>query len=108
MTRRRRGSGLSVKSERLLERLGVRRALAEGWAVATVEPTYVCGDGERLRVAFRRSGDGLAVGYAAERGGRWEMEEEEPYSARALGYYQRRLKRIGVREGTVRDEDENG
>jgi hypothetical protein len=25
------------------------------------------------------------------------MEESEPFSARALGYYQRRLKRIGRR-----------
>ena len=90
---------VSVKSERLLERWGVERLLADGAAVAAVGPAYDLRDGDRARLAFARGSDGeLCIGVAIERDGRWTMEEGEPYSARTLGYYQRWLKRHGERE----------
>ena len=37
----------------------------------------------------------LCVGYASDDSGEWATVEAEPFSMRALGYYERRLKRIG-------------
>ena len=99
MGKRRPTSGLSVKSARLLAAWGVEQALADGAGIVPVGPLYNLDDGHTARVAFRRDEEGrLCVGYALERDGQWEMREEDPFSARSLGYYRRRLKRIGKRD----------
>ncbi len=88
----------SVKSERLLKQMGVLRALADGHRLVLVGPTYELRDGPgiRARMAFLRDDDGrLCVGYATDDAGEWEVVAHEPYSLRAFGYYERRLKRIG-------------
>lgn len=90
---------VSVKSERLLERLGVPKAFADGEAIVPVGPAYALRDDRRARLAFSRGEEGeTRVGVAIERDGRWEIDEAEPYSARALGYYERWLRRHGERE----------
>jgi len=106
--RQRKGVGLSVKSRRVLERWGVERALAAGATVVPVGPTYHLADDCPVRLAFTRDEEGrLCVGYGTDREGRWEMIDYRPYSARSLAYSQRRLKRIGRREG-LNDEDREG
>lgn len=89
---------LSVKSQRLLDKLGVTTALARGETLVLAGPTYelVKDPGIHVRLAFARDGDGrLSVGYASDDTGEWCSVESEPFSLRALGYYERRLKRIG-------------
>jgi hypothetical protein len=99
MSRRHRAEGLSVKSERLLDELGVRRAFEGGAALVPVGPTYRLADDRRARLAFSRDEEGrVCVGYAVAAGPGWAQAEAEVYSARALGYYQRRLRRIGQAE----------
>ncbi len=89
----------SVKSQRLLERLGVFAAFERGEALALIGPTYELrkDPGIHVRLVFvRDDADAqLRVGYASDATGTWQPAEVEPFSARALGYYQRRLKRIG-------------
>lgn len=103
MPKRRRQSGLSVKSERLLGLWKVEEGLANGAPLVAVGPVYRLDDGTAARLAFMRDVEhGLCVGYAVERGGKWAMQDSDPYSARSLGYYQRRLKRIGVDERNLR------
>jgi hypothetical protein len=88
----------SVKSERLLKRLGVLEALAHGHRLLLVGPTYELRNdpGIHARMAFLRDDEGqLCIGYASDDTGDWEVVEHEPYSLRAFGYYERRLKRIG-------------
>lgn len=92
------GAALSVKSQRLLDRLGVTAALARGEALVLAGPTYelVKDPGIHVRLAFLHDGDGrLCVGYASDDGGDWHAVESEPFSMRALGYYERRVKRRG-------------
>lgn len=87
----------SVKAERVLRRLGVTKALARGQTLALAGPIYELrkDPGIKVRLAFVRGGDGqLCIGYASDEDG-WRAVEFEPFSLRALGYYQRRLKRIG-------------
>lgn len=97
--RRAGGADRSVKSTRLLERLGVEKELDAGRRLVTVEPTFLCSDGRSARLAFERDTERrLCVGFAVDVGGKWEMQESEPFSIRTLGYYRRRLKRIGERE----------
>ncbi len=99
MAKRGQGKSLSVKSLRLLERWGVERELDAGAAVVVVGPVYLLGDGTPARLAFLRDESRrTCVGYAVERGGQWVVEQCDFYSARTLGYYQRRLKRIGELE----------
>lgn len=89
----------SVKSARVLEGWDVERTLDGGARLAPVGALYVLGDGRSARLAFFRDEERrLCVGYAIESGGRWDVEEGEPFTARSLGYYQRRLKRIARRE----------
>jgi hypothetical protein len=93
----------SIKAERILKRLGVMNALDRGEVLVLVGPTYELrkDPGIRVRMAFLRGSDGeLCIGYANDEDG-WQPIEFEPFSLRALGYYQRRLKRIG--EVTARD-----
>lgn len=110
-TRRRKRAGgatRSVKTTRLLERLGVEKKLDSGKQLVEIEPTFVLSDGRSARLAFERNEEGeLCVGYAIERDGRWEMLEAERFSVRALGYYERRLKRIGEREQLEDDWEED-
>jgi hypothetical protein len=103
MAKQRERRDRSVKSARVLESWGVERTLDAGARIAPVGSLYLLGDGRPARLAFARDEEGrLCVGYAVESAGRWEWEEGEPFSARSLGYYQRRLKRIGRREGDER------
>ena len=101
------GANRSVKSTRLLKSLGVEDELDAGSRVATVEPTFLLSDGRSARLAFERDEERrLCVGYAIESDdGKWEMEEAEPYSIRTLGYYKRRLRRIGERPPRPEEED---
>jgi hypothetical protein len=90
---------LSVKSQRLLDKLGVPAALARGETLVLTGPTYelVKDPGIHVRLAFLRDEEHrLCVGYATNDSGEWEAVESEPFSMRALGYYERRLKRIGA------------
>ena len=100
------GANRSVKTARLLDRLGVEKKLAAGRALVTVEPTFLLSDGRAARLAFERDEEHeLCVGYAVDEEGEWKMEEAERFSVRTLGYYRRRLKRIGEREDPYRDPD---
>ena len=89
----------SIKSDRVLRRLGVSAALARGERLVPVGPTYELrkDPGIHVRLIFLHDDTGrLCVGYASDDSGAWEPVESEPYSMRALGYYERRLKRIGT------------
>ena len=89
---------LSAKSERILTQLGVAKAFARGETLVLVGPTYELrkNPGIRVRLAFLHDDEGrLCVGYASDDGGDWQPVESEPFSRRAHGYYERRLKRIG-------------
>ena len=100
------GANRSVKATRLLARLGVEDELDAGENLVTVEPTFLLFDGRSARLAFERDAERqLCVGYAIDKDGTWEMHEAEPFSMRTLGYYQRRLRRIGEREPRPGEED---
>ncbi len=89
---------LSSKSRRILQELGVLRALDRGEPVVLVGATYELrkDPGVQARMSFVRSADGqVHVGYADDTEGEWRVVECEPFSQRSFGYYQRRLKRIG-------------
>ena len=89
---------VSAKSERLLKQLGVAKAFERGETLVLVGPTYELrkNPGVRVRLAFLHDDEGrLCVGYASDDGGDWQPVESEPFSRRAHGYYERRLKRIG-------------
>ncbi len=89
---------LSAKSERILKELGVAKAFERGETLVLVGPTYELrkDPGIKVRLAFLHDDeDRLCVGYASDDGGEWQPVESEPFSLRALGYYERRLKRIG-------------
>ena len=89
---------LSSKSQRILQELGVLRALDRGESLVLVGPTYELrkDPGVQARMSVLRSADGqVCVGYADDAEGEWRVAEYEPFSRRAFGYYQRRLKRIG-------------
>ncbi|MCK6553105.1 hypothetical protein L6Q96_00740 [Candidatus Binatia bacterium] len=102
-------SDLSAKAMQALRRLGVDAALQRAPDGALVGPAYElrATPGVRARLLFRRSADGgVEVGYATATGdGPWERIESEPFSLRALGYYERRLKRIGNFVETARNAD---
>jgi hypothetical protein len=88
----------SVKSQRLLKQLGVFAAFADGEELVLVGPTYELRKepGTRVRLAFLYDDEQrLCVGCARDDGGEWRVTESEPFSARALAYYQRHLKRTG-------------
>lgn len=94
-----RGTPLSVKSRRLLDKLGVPAALERGETLVLVGPTYelVKDPGICVRLAFHRDdAGGVCVGYASDDAGSWEIVESEPFSMRSVSYYERRLKRIGT------------
>jgi hypothetical protein len=88
----------SLKSDRLLDQLGVWKRLQRGEKLVVVGPTYelFTAEDSTAALAFTCEGESLYVGYAVVREGRWEAAELEPYSLRALGYWQRWLKRHGV------------
>jgi hypothetical protein len=87
----------SVKSDRTLQQLGVLPRLRAGERVVPVGKTFALRgrEGEFASLVFAFDGDTLAVGYATRHGESWTVEELEPYSLRALGYWQRWLKRHG-------------
>jgi hypothetical protein len=88
----------SVKSQRILQQLGVLKAFERGETLVLIGPTYELrkDPGINVRLAFLHDDEGrLCVGYASDNGGAWQPVESEPFSMRALGYYERRLKRIG-------------
>lgn len=88
----------SLKSQRLLRQFGVPDAFARGESRVLAGPVYELrrDPGIRVRLLFLRDEDGaLCVGYASDAEGDWQPVEFEPFSQRALGYYERRLKRIG-------------
>jgi hypothetical protein len=98
----------SVKTTRLLEALGVEEELDSGKRVVVLEATFLLADGQSARLAFERNEEGqLCVGYAIDRDGQWEVQEAERFSVRTLGYYRRRLKRIGERAPLEDDWDED-
>jgi len=89
---------LSAKSERILKQLGVAKAFERGETLVLIGPTYELRKdaGIKVRLAFLHDDEGrLCVGYASDDGGERQPLESEPFSLRALGYYERRLKRIG-------------
>ena len=89
---------LSAKSERILKQLGVAKAFERGDTLVLAGPAYELrkDPGIKVRLAFLHDDEGrLCVGYASDDGGEWQPVESEPFSLRALGYYERRLKRIG-------------
>ena len=102
-------SDLSAKASQALRRLGVLAALEHAPDGALFGPVYDlrAAPGVRARLMFRRDADGvLEVGYATTDGdGPWQAADLEPFSLRALGYYERRLKRIGVFCESARDAD---
>jgi hypothetical protein len=93
----------SVKGERLLAGLGVQAALDRGEPLVLTGPTYELRKEPEthVRLAFLRDDEGrIAVGYARLEGVEWKLVEHEPFTMRALGYYERRLKRLGDRTDT--------
>ncbi len=91
-------STLSTKLQRVLKQLGVPAAFQRGEQLVLVGARYELrkDPGIHVRLAFVHDADGqLCVGYADDSEGEWRAVEFEPVSARALGYYQRRVKRIG-------------
>lgn len=83
------------------------KAFEEGATVVAVGPAYRFSDGGLVRLAFSRDEAGrLCVGCAIDEGTGWVIEEAEPYSARTLGYYQRHLRRKGIREWPGEDGEE--
>ena len=95
MSRRSRPSEslLSVKSQRWLRDARIEESLAAGKTLVPVGKPYRLRDGRRAILAVSRDDERrLCVGYAVDEGG-WVMAESEPFSARALGYYERWLKR---------------
>jgi hypothetical protein len=89
---------LSAKSARILKQLGVAKAFERGETLVLVGPTYELrkDPGINVRLVFLHDDERrLCVGYASDDGGNWQPVESEPFSLRALGYYERRLKRIG-------------
>jgi hypothetical protein len=92
----------SVRGQRLLAELGVAKALDEGESLVLRGPLYEHRKqpGALIQLAFVRDEEGrIAVGYALRDGDGWSVVEHEPFSLRAIGYYQRRLKRLGDRVG---------
>lgn len=78
--------------------LRVRERLDAGEAVVVAGPAYALRDSADAvaALAFVLDGDTLCVGYAVQGSSGWQVVEHEPYSLRALGYWQRWLKRHGV------------
>ena len=90
---------VSVKADRLLQEHGVVEALRRGEDLVLIGPIYELRrePTTRLRVAFHRDDEGrVCVGFAQTVDRDWSVVESEPYSMRALAYYERRLKRIGT------------
>ncbi len=90
----------SVKGERQLAALGVQAALDRGDRLVFAGPIYTLRkDPEaKVRLVFLRDEEKrIAVGYARLEGNDWYPVEHEPFTMRAFGYYERRLKRIGDR-----------
>ena len=97
---------MSVKTVRLLEELGVVRALESGNTLLPVGPEYRLESGDRARLVFLKDDDGsILVGYAVPEGAGWRVERAERFSSRRLGYYLRRLKRL-ARESFRRHQAE--
>ena len=102
--RKRKGADLSVKSLRVLRTWRVEETLDGGATVVPIGPAYHLADGRVVTLAFTRDEEGrLCVGYGGQFEGGWELLDTRLYSARALAYCQRRLKRIG-REGSTPDD----
>jgi hypothetical protein len=90
----------SVKGDRQLAALGVQAAVVRGERLVLTGPIYTLRkDPEtKVRLVFLRDDEKrIAVGYARLEGSEWCAVEHEPFTMRAFGYYERRLKRIGDR-----------
>lgn len=84
----------------MLAALGVQAALDAGDELVFTGPVYELRKepGIHVRLVFLRDEEKrIAVGYARREDKDWTPVEYEPFSMRALGYYERRLKRIGDR-----------
>lgn len=89
----------SVRGERVLRDLGILRAFERGDHRVLAGPEYVevKPPGRRLRMLFVRDPEhGIEVGYALLVDGEWQTVETEPFTLRSFGYYERRVKRLGV------------
>jgi hypothetical protein len=94
---------VSIKSDKLLQKLGVVQAFAHGDAIAHVGPVYELRKqpGSYVQLIFTHDDEKrICVGYAQHEGESWNIAECEPYSMRSLGYWERRLKRIGQYVGS--------
>lgn len=99
----------SQKSERLLATLGVTKAMQRGETEVFVGPIFELRRQARVfvRLLFHRDDERrLCVGFAQYDGKNWNIVESEPYSMRAYGYWERRLKRIGDYVGDRIPEDD--
>lgn len=89
----------SVRGERTLRDLGVLKAFDRGDERVLAGPVYVEDEapGLSMRMLFTRDKEnGIQVGYAKLVDGEWQEVEVEPYSLRSFGYYERRMKRLGI------------
>lgn len=90
----------SARGQQRLVELGVVAALDDGDPIVLRGPLYELRKepGVFVQLAFLRDdGERILVGYARRQGDEWVAADYEPYSLRALGYWERRLKRIGER-----------
>ncbi len=90
-------TALGLKAQRLLDQLGAGSAFKRGARRVAVGPVYELRKepGILARLVFEKEEGVLNVGYATLDGDTWEVSEIEPFSLRSLGYYERRLKRLG-------------
>ena len=90
-------SEISVKARRLLDHLGVSDAMKRGAQRIAVGPLFELRrePGIFVRLMFERDAGELNIGYVKLDGPEWEVVESEIFSLRALGYYERWLKRHG-------------
>jgi len=88
---------LTVKSQRILDQFGVTIPLRQGAKTVLTGPLYELRKepGVLARLAFHKEDAVIFVGYATSDGVEWEIADSEPFSFRALGYYERRLRRHG-------------
>jgi hypothetical protein len=85
--------------QRLVE-LGDIAELDDGEPLVLRGPVYELRKepGVQVQLAFLRDDQKrILVGYARREDGEWIAADYEVYSLRALGYWERRLKRIGER-----------
>lgn len=90
----------SARGQHQLTELGVIAALDDGDPLVRRGPVYELRKepGVFVQLAFLRDDENrVLVGYARRENDDWIAADCELYSLRALGYWERRLKRIGDR-----------